>query len=160
METQVWKKCSTCKKPIGLGGKYFVCSVSTCSGLRTGYVFCGMMCFESHLPGARHRDAGAVEKVAPMTMEVPTATNEVRRIVASSVPSAGGDKMPREILIIASRLKEYIQARSGYNTAASVMDMLSDYTRLLCDRAIDNARSDGRRTVMDRDFEFLKNLRD
>lgn len=161
---QIWKKCSTCKKPIALGGKYFVCSVSTCSGLRTGYVFCGIMCFESHLPGARHRDAGAVEKVAPMTAESVTTseTAPVRRIAstAASVPGIGGNKMPREVLVIASRLKEYVQARSDYNTSASVMDFLSDYLRILCDRAIDNARADGRKTVMDRDFEFVKNLKD
>ena len=36
------------------------------------------------------------------------------------------------------------------------MDVLSDYLRIVCDRAIDEARADGRRTVMDRDFEFLK----
>lgn len=42
------------------------------------------------------------------------------------------------------------------NTSGGVMDVLSDYVRVLCDRAIDNARADGRKTVMDRDFEFLK----
>lgn len=67
--------------------------------------------------------------------------------------------MPQEVLVIASRLKEYIQARSDYNTSASVMDVLSAHLRILCDRAIDQARSEGRRTVMDRDFEFLKDLR-
>jgi histone H3/H4 len=43
------------------------------------------------------------------------------------------------------------------NTSASVMDVLSDYVRVLCDRAIDNARSEGRKTVLDRDFSFFKN---
>ncbi|HEY8271897.1 MAG TPA: hypothetical protein VIG33_13485 [Pseudobdellovibrionaceae bacterium] len=60
-----WRKCSTCKKPIGLGAPYYVCSVSTCNGQRTGYVFCGIQCFESHVPGARHKNAGAIEKTAP-----------------------------------------------------------------------------------------------
>jgi hypothetical protein len=60
-----WKKCSTCKKPLAWGSAYYVCSVSTCNGLRTGYVFCGILCFESHVPGARHKSAGAIEKIAP-----------------------------------------------------------------------------------------------
>jgi histone H3/H4 len=59
-------------------------------------------------------------------------------------------------LIIASRLKEYIQARADMNTSAQVMDALSDYVRVITDRAIDNARADGRKTVLDRDFSFLK----
>lgn len=162
--TPVWKKCSTCKKPITFGGKYFVCSVSTCSGQRTGYVFCGMTCFEGHLPGARHRDAGAIEKIAPMTVDSATPSDlaPVRRIVsagAAPTPGLGSNKMPREVLIVASRLKEYIQARADFNTSASVMDFLSDYVRILCDRAIDNARTEGRKTVMDRDFEFVKDLK-
>ena len=57
-----WRKCSSCKKPIALKSKYYVCSVSTCNGLRTGYVFCSVACFERHLPGARHKQAGAIEK--------------------------------------------------------------------------------------------------
>lgn len=65
---------------------------------------------------------------------------------------------PREVLVIASRLKDYIQARSEFNTSQSVMDVLSDHLRVVCDRAIENARADGRKTVMDRDFAFLKSL--
>jgi len=65
-----WRKCSTCKQPIGLGANYYICSVSTCNGDRKGYVFCGMQCFESHVPGARHKNAGAIEKTAPKTPHV------------------------------------------------------------------------------------------
>ena len=156
-----WKKCSTCKKPILLGQKYFVCSVSTCNGQRTGYVFCSMGCFESHLPGARHRDAGAVEKVA--LKETASASPEAgQRIMVrpASTPSVATSsaKVPQEVLVIASRFKDYIQARGDMNTSASVMDVISDYLRILADRGIENARADGRKTVMDRDFEFLKKL--
>ena len=160
--TLVWRQCSTCKKPILLGARYYVCSVSTCNGQRTGYVFCGMTCFESHLPGARHRDAGAIEKFAPKTAESLAPANSPnetpKRIMVNSPSSSmpAKPKLPAEVLIIASRLKEYIQARSDYNTSASVMDVLSDHVRILCDRAIDNARAEGRKTVLDRDFEFLK----
>jgi hypothetical protein len=161
-----WRQCSTCKKPIAYGAKYYVCSVSTCNGQRTGYVFCNIICFESHLPGARHRDAGAIEKFAPKSIAQSTTATVVsstqneapRRIIVNSPTSstATKPKLPQEILIIASRLKEYITAKSDYNTSASVMDVLSDHVRVLCDRAIDNARAEGRKTVLDRDFEFLK----
>ena len=57
-----------------------------------------------------------------------------------------------EILVVASKLKKYIKAESGLNTSANVMEALSEKIRVLCHQAIENARSDGRKTVMDRDF--------
>lgn len=158
--TSHWKKCSTCKKPIAFGGTYYTCSVSTCNGQRTGYVFCGMGCFESHLPGARHRDAGAIEGKAPSrTVIRPTGAGAGPVMGSATALGLARSATPQEVLVIASRLKEYIQDRSDFNTSASVMDVLSDHLRVLCDRAIDQARSDGRKTVMDRDFEFLKDLK-
>ncbi len=140
----MWRKCSSCKKPIALGARYYVCNVSTCNSQRTGYVFCSVVCFENHLPTARHRDAYAVEEKAPMTLGSKPATHS---------------QTPQEILVIASRLKEYVQARSEFSTSQSVMDILSQHLRILCDRAIDNARAEGRKTVMDRDFQFLRQLK-
>lgn len=55
-------------------------------------------------------------------------------------------------LIVASKLKAYIRAQSGMNTSGSVIEALSAKVRLLCDQAIENAKQDGRKTVMDRDF--------
>lgn len=157
----VWKKCSTCKKPITFGSRYYVCSVSTCNGERTGYVFCSVSCFDAHLPGARHRQAGAIEKIAPKTMD----DNRSRTLIkptssgnASPSTFSGAAPLPREVLIIASRLKEYVTAKADFNTSAAVMDVLSDYVRVLTDRAIDNARAEGRKTLLDRDFDFLKKL--
>lgn len=156
-----WKKCSTCKKPISFSQKYFICSVSTCQGLRTGYVFCSMTCFEAHLPGARHRDAGAIEKMAPTKAEALLAasqteassstTSEKRRIIPT--PAQPSAQSPKDILIVASKLKDYIRARSEMNTSASVMDILSDIVRIECDKAIEQARREGRKTVLDRDFK-------
>ena len=37
-------------------------------------------------------------------------------------------------------------------TSDAVADVLSDKLRDLCDRAIDRAKEDGRKTVLDRDF--------
>ena len=60
-------------------------------------------------------------------------------------------EVPREILIVASRLKDYIRARSGYNTSDRALAPLSDIVRRVCDEAMENARRDGRTTVLDRD---------
>lgn len=140
---------------MGLGAKYYQCNVSTCNTNKTNYVFCSVACFERHLPGARHKDAYAVEETAPKTA---TPQRIIVGATTSSTPSATGKSslQSREVLIIASRLKDYIHLRSEYNTSGGVMDILSDHVRVLCDRAIDNARAEGRKTVLDRDFDFLK----
>lgn len=149
MEVKAWRPCSSCKKPIPYSTKYFVCSVSTCNSQRTGYVFCSMNCFEVHLPAARHRDAGAVEKISPNKIVV---QGSITPVSVSSPISNSKD----EVLIIASRLKDYIQASADMNTSVGVMDVLSNLVRVVTDRAVVNARSEGRKTVMDRDFDFLK----
>lgn len=172
LDQDTWKKCSVCKKNIGFTAPYYVCSVSTCGGNRTGYVFCRMQCFETHLPGARHRDAGAIEKRSPTKAQAaqetaPTERSPARLMVrpGAAAPMAAaistqGTSIPREVLVVASRMKEYIQARGDMNTSASVMEVMSDHLRMIADRALENARNDGRKTVMDRDLEFLKNLKE
>ncbi len=57
-----------------------------------------------------------------------------------------------ETLVIVSKLKKYIKANGGMNTAGNVAPALSDQIRQMCNRAMENAKSDGRKTVMDRDF--------
>ena len=57
-----------------------------------------------------------------------------------------------EILVVVSKLKQYIRSVSGMNTAGNVATALSDTIRKLCDQAIEKAKTDGRKTVMDRDF--------
>ncbi len=57
-----------------------------------------------------------------------------------------------EVLIVVSKLKNYVRAKSGMNTAGNVAAKVSDIIRNLCDEAIESARSDGRKTLMDRDF--------
>ncbi len=128
-----------------------------------------MTCFEAHLPGARHRDAGAVEKQAPNVPftavegeAAPVAVTTPRRVIApsssSSAPqSAGkshstGASIPRETLVVVSKVKDYIRARSEMNTSDGIMMLLSDRVRQICDEAIDKAREEGRKTVLDRDL--------
>lgn len=57
-----------------------------------------------------------------------------------------------EILVVASKLKNYVREKSGMNTSAGVLAVVSDKIRQMCDQAIENARNDGRKTVKDRDF--------
>jgi len=58
----------------------------------------------------------------------------------------------KEILVVISKLKKYIRSVSGMNTAGNVAPALSDVIRDLCDQAIEKAKADRRKTVMDRDF--------
>lgn len=59
-----------------------------------------------------------------------------------------------EVLVVASKVKKMIKDKSGMNTSASVMDALTKVIERECQRAIDNAQSDKRKTVMDRDFQI------
>ncbi len=65
------------------------------------------------------------------------------------------EDLPREVLVVVSKLKAYVKARSGMSTSDGVVGVLSDHLRRLCVEAIRNAARDGRRTVMDRDFTPL-----
>lgn len=176
--SEVWKRCSTCRKDIAFGATYYVCSVSTCNRKRTGLTFCSVECFEAHLPMMRHREAGAVEEQAPTKAEhaktqaesgdgggrrrvVPSAdsgSDRPRRRVVASAPAAANDDgaAPREVLVVASRFKAYVKARFGMNTSDGVLDPVSDHLRRICHEAADNARAEGRKTILDRDFEFLR----
>lgn len=58
-------KCSMCKKDIPNGGKYLLCTVSTCNKRRLPLYFCSPGCWDAHLPEARHRSAGYTEEKAP-----------------------------------------------------------------------------------------------
>jgi hypothetical protein len=155
-----WRRCSACKKPIALGAVYWTCNVSTCNQKRTGLVFCTLSCWEVHLPGANHREAWAVERRAPTTPEPgaapapATESRSPRRIVVSP-PAKKPDPAPLEVLIVASRLKDYVRARSGYNTSDRVLEPLSEIVRRVVDQAIENARREGRMTVLDRDVPEL-----
>lgn len=57
-----------------------------------------------------------------------------------------------EVLVVASKVKNFIKEKSGMNTSATVMEALSKAVERECERAIENAKKDKRKTVMDRDF--------
>jgi hypothetical protein len=145
---------------------YYLCSVSTCNRKKIGLFFCSVPCWDAHLPTARHRDAWAESAKAPSRSEweqqqaeqksaaaIPVAAQEHRRVVG--VQRSGAvtrQRTPEDILIVVSKLKQYVRARSEMNTSDGAFTVLSDHLRELCDRAIDHAASQERKTVMDRDF--------
>lgn len=57
-----------------------------------------------------------------------------------------------QILVVASKVKTLIKEKSGMNTSASVMEALSKVIEHECEKAIESAKSEKRKTVMDRDF--------
>ncbi len=57
-----------------------------------------------------------------------------------------------EVLVVVSKVKNYIKAKSGMNTSGNVPPALSALIRQLCDDAVARAGADRRKTVMDRDF--------
>jgi hypothetical protein len=152
-EQTEWHHCSTCKKPIHFGEPYFQCSVTTCNRPRTGLFFCSVPCWDAHVPTMHHRDAWAEEARAP-SRGAPDEGEPAPRRVVPAPPAPSGDA-PREVLVVVSKLKQYVRVRSGMNTSDGVTDVLSDYLRRLCDAAIENAAASGRKTLLDRDFHPL-----
>ena len=178
-----WRKCTTCKTPIGFSQKYWICSVSTCNRTRTDLVFCMTACFDAHVPVLNHRDAGAIEKRSPTaqmwqqerqqsdtTIDLSGAAGSsaggVRRMVRPhegsgvlGIPGSGEPALghrgggKHEILVVVSKTKDYVRATSGFNTSDDIMMILSDHLRTLLDGAIRSAAQDGRKTVLERDFK-------
>ncbi len=56
-----------------------------------------------------------------------------------------------EVLVVASKVKSFIKDKSGMNTSGAVPEELSKRLEVLLEKAIENAKADGRKTVMDRD---------
>src|SRR3954463_2243933 len=147
------------------------CSVSTCNRAKLAQFFCSLPCWDAHLPEARHRDAWAEPIKAPTRealrreqleeedREKRAAVRESsmieeaekrRRIIGPGTPS---EEVPQDVLVVVSKVKAYVKARSGMNTSDGVVDVLSAKIRKACDAAIEVAHADGRKTVLDRDFK-------
>jgi len=174
-----FRLCSSCKRELIFGGRYYTCSVSTCNRARDPLMFCSLACFEAQVPVVRHREAWAAEQQAPERERWLAAEREAaakaqaeaqarvaaaaaprveRRIVGQEPAQPAGpielsdQGVPRDVLIVVSKLKAYVRARSGMNTSDSAIEALSDIVREVADKAIQRAAADGRKTVMDRDF--------
>ena len=137
--------------------------------------FCSISCWDAHVPIMRHRESWAEEQRSPtreawareQQTAAPVAKGSAANRAAPAKPSAptlsrtqsktqSGANSPDEILIVASKLKAYVKARSGMNTSDAVMSTLSARVRALCDGAIREARRAERQTIMGRDFPKLR----
>jgi hypothetical protein len=165
---EYFRLCSSCKRPLPFATVYYACSVSTCNRAKMPYTFCSVACWQAHVPVLRHRDAWAEERRAPTKQAFeqaaqaeaaqPKTQDEERQAAARSTQSSVKVKEPsmsnevaKEVVIVVSKVKTYIKARSGMNTSDAVAEALSDVVRVACDTAIERAKSDGRKTVMLRD---------
>jgi histone H3/H4 len=82
---------------------------------------------------------------------------DVEPIIRSRAPSlATGtperDDRPRDIIMVVTKIKQYVKERSGMNTADAVAAVLSGHMRRLAREAIRKAATDDRKTVLDRDM--------
>ena len=57
-----------------------------------------------------------------------------------------------EVLVVASKVKAYIKAKSELKCSAGVIDVLTAKVREMCDAAIASAKADKRKTVQEKDF--------
>ncbi len=153
-ERSYWRKCATCGKEIPYRGIYQKCSVSSCRKS----VWCSVDCWDIHNPVMNHKNSWAEEETAPAKETEQRAP--IRKIVSSNKPStttsaaataARGD-IPKDVLIVASKLKAYVKAKYDLNTSGNVMDALSEIVRHEADKACERAIAEGRKTLMDRDF--------
>src|SRR5688572_22346912 len=159
-----FRRCSSCKKPILLGAKYFICSVTTCQRVRSPIQFCSPDCFEVHNEIERHKDGWALEQKAPMQAD-PEPPPPAARPPSNAPPSAASKPATTssktivrtqestmsedETLIVVSRVKDFIkQSSGGMNTSEQIVGVLTDTVRKLCDEGIENAKKGGRKTVM------------
>ncbi len=57
-----------------------------------------------------------------------------------------------EALVVASKVKKLVKDEANLSTSSQAIDQLTNRIQTVCLRAIENAKSDKRKTVMDRDF--------
>ena len=178
-----WKKCSSCKNPIGFSTKYYLCSVSTCRHSRKAFTFCSPSCWSEHLGFMNHREAWAEDYQSPTKSEV----GEVKSIKTSSTPSStqantptttptqgrriivdkkeGGqtvgansfskeaNEISTDTLIVVSKVKKLIKEQSGMSTSQCCVDALTKKVISECLSAIKEANLAERKTVMGRDVK-------
>ncbi len=156
-----WQKCSTCKKELAFGAAYYICSVSTCQGQRTGLKFCSVECWDAHLGFARHRDAGALDAMAPTrekylaNLEDAEASEANRKIFVRPPETVSSSAVLGEVetLVVVSKVKQLIRDQSEMNTSQCAIDAFTQKVVQECRKAIENAKVAGRKTVMGRDVK-------
>lgn len=57
-----------------------------------------------------------------------------------------------DVFVVTSKIKKMIRAKADMNTSGETIQILSKAVEALCEKAIESARADGRKTVMARDI--------
>ncbi len=57
-----------------------------------------------------------------------------------------------DVLVVTSKVKKFIKEKGDMNTSAETIDVLSKAMELLCQKGVESAKADGRKTVMARDI--------
>ena len=55
-------------------------------------------------------------------------------------------------LVVTSKVKKLIKEKGGCNTSSDTIAVLTQAVERLCQKGIEHAKQDGRKTVMDRDI--------
>ena len=63
-----------------------------------------------------------------------------------------------EHLVVASKIKKVIREKSGMNTSVSAFEALTRIVEQELQQAIENAKRNNRKTVMDRDFNTSRHF--
>jgi histone H3/H4 len=89
MQSETWRSCSICKRSIPFSGRYYLCSVSTCQHKRSGFIFCSVECWDTHLGYVVHRTAHAEERKAPSKAEAaadetPTSVGKLNKQLSAN----------------------------------------------------------------------------
>ena len=153
-----WRKCIVCKKEISFSTKYYKCSISSCDKKRSPAQFCSVECWDVHRSIMSHKSAWAEDFISPSQAEAKkleaseSQVRIVRQKQSSDVGFSSNVSSSNEILVVVSKLKQFVKEQAGLNTSADVSEVLSDFIREECLSAVYQAKKDGRKTLMGKDF--------
>jgi hypothetical protein len=99
---------------------------------------------------ALNRSPGTDTRAPSVVRRAATATRF--QVAADKEILMSTEEGTKEVLVVISKVKAYIRAKSSMNTSDAVTEALSDLVRATCDQAIEKAKSEGRKTVMARDI--------
>ncbi len=57
-----------------------------------------------------------------------------------------------DVLVVTSKVKKFVKEKADLNTSSKTIEQLSRAVEALCLRGVENAKADGRKTVLDRDI--------
>lgn len=57
-----------------------------------------------------------------------------------------------DVLVVTSKVKKFIKEKGQCNTSSETVEILSKAIERLCEKGVEHAKQDGRKTVMARDI--------